>query len=446
MKKTQPVLVLIFVLGTLIQAQYRLAECPLPTRWSGQVSPDNARPEYPRPMMQREQWLNLNGLWQYAVRPLDQAQPENFDGEILAPFPLESALSGVAKRFDETQQLWYQRSFTLPDDWEEGRVLLHFEAVDWQARVYLNNQALGVHRGGYDPFTFDITDYLQPGAQRLVVAVWDPTDKGTQPRGKQVQKPGGIFYTPVSGIWGTVWLEPVPAVYIRDLKITTDIDPGSVSVAADITGATAGDALAVAVYSGQKTVVQGTGRAMEPIKLEIKPPELWQPQRPFLYDLEISFIRNGQVMDRVRSYFGMRKIAVGLDEKGVTRLLLNDTYLFHKGPLDQGFWPDGIYTAPTEEAMAYDLQVLKKLGFNMLRKHVKVEPRRFYYWCDRLGLMVWQDMPSGDRYIRPEEADIERTPESAQQFYRELGRMIESLYNHPSIVMWVPFNEGWGQF
>ncbi len=434
------------LIAVMAYAQYQPAECPLPTAWSKLVTPENARPEYPRPLLQRDRWLNLNGLWQYAIRPLEQPQPADFDGMILVPFPLESALSGVGKSIDENQQLWYRRTFTVPKPWTGMRLLLHFEASDWRTQVYLNGRYVGEHKGGYDPFTFDISDYLQGEEEELIVAVWDPTDRGTQPRGKQVQKPGGIFYTAVSGLWGTVWLEPVPDTFIRDLRITSDIEKGTVSLSADCYGLDQKDVLAAIIHAENKKVAQGKGRADQPLRIQIKKPVLWQPDRPFLYDLEVRLLRKGKEVDVVRSYFGMRKIAIGADEKGITRLLLNQQYIFHKGPLDQGFWPDGIYTAPTEEAMVYDLQVLKKMGFNMLRKHVKVEPRRFYYWCDRLGLMVWQDMPSGDHYIKTDEEDFQRTPESAQQFYLELGRMIESLYNHPSIVMWVPFNEGWGQF
>jgi len=398
-------------------------------------------------MLQRKEWLNLNGLWFYAIRPRTEARPVEYDGQILVPFCVESTLSGVGRPVDENQQVWYQQVFKIPRSWRNQRVLLHFEAVDWRAQVWVNDQLVGRHEGGYDPFEFDITPYLKKqDNQELIVAVWDPTDKGTQPRGKQVQKPGGIFYTSTTGIWGTVWLEPVADTFLQDVKISSDWPAASVRLQAVVDRPAPGDEVVAVVYQGEHEATRGHSRAGEPLVLSLKNPQPWSPDHPFLYNVEMELTRSGKVLDRINSYFGFRRIAIGRDESGVTRILLNDHYLFEKGPLDQGFWPDGIYTAPTEEAMAYDLRILKKLGFNMLRKHVKVEPRRFYYWCDRLGLMVWQDMPSGDASIDPNQADIQRSPESAQQYYLELGRMIAALYNHPSIVMWVPFNEGWGQF
>ena len=417
------------------------------TRWAAQVSPENVWPEYPRPTMVRPQWKNLNGLWDYAIRPKGEDRPGQWDGKILVPFCVESALSGVGKAVQPDQRLWYCRTFDLPQDWTGGRVLLHFGAVDWEATVWLNGNPLGVHRGGYDAFSFDITDALnKQGPQELVLAVWDPTDTGTQPRGKQVLQPRGIWYTAVTGIWQTVWLEHVPASYIAALRNTPDADAGTVVVEADLVGAQPGDRLRAVALDGQKEVAQAEAEPGKPLVLKIPQPKLWSPENPFLYDLQVELLRQGQPVDQVRSYFGLRSVRIGKDENGLVRILLNGKFLFQMGTLDQGWWPDGLYTAPTDEALRYDLEVLKRLGMNMLRKHVKVEPERLYYWCDRLGILVWQDMPNGDRHIGRKDPDIQRTPESAAQFKQELQAMIRGRYNHPSIIMWVPYNEGWGQW
>jgi len=424
---------------------------PLATRWSAAVGPENARPEYPNPAMARPNWLSLNGLWRYAIRPRGSEAPgsgeSEWEGEILTPYPVESALSGVQRSVSEKERLWYRRGFTVPAEWRRQRILLHFEAVDWQAQIWVNGIEVGSHEGGYDPFELDITAALKSGeAQTLMVAVWDPTDTGTQPRGKQVLHPGGIFYTPCTGIWGSVWLELVPDSHIRDLFIVPEASRGILTVRGLIEKPGPQDRLEVTASDGPAIVATAEAAVSAAIRLQIPDPKLWWPNAPHLYDLRIQLLRQNKVIDEVTSYAGLRSITLGTDEVGVTRLLLNGVPLFQAGPLDQGFWPDGIYTAPTEAAMLYDLEVLKRLGFNMLRKHVKVEPRRFYYHCDRLGLLVWQDMPSGDRSIEPGDPDIERTPESARQYYHELERLITTHFNHPSIVMWVPFNEGWGQF
>ncbi|HOZ21473.1 MAG TPA: glycoside hydrolase family 2 TIM barrel-domain containing protein, partial [bacterium] len=438
--------------------EWQKAVPPLATRWFAEAGPEKARPEYPNPAMARESWMNLNGLWRYAIRPrgeqiLAQALPGSgpapmgWEGEILVPWPVESALSGVQRPVSPEQRLWYRRTFTVPAGWRKERVLLHFEAVDWQTQVWVNGIEVGYHEGGYDPFTFDITAALEyAGEEVITVAVWDPTDTGTQPRGKQVLKPGGIFYTACTGIWGTVWIEPVPVTRIKELRIVPDAAAGAVTVTCRIAGAGSHERLAVTALEEARVVASGSGAADAALRLTIPGARLWSPASPHLYDLTVQLLRSGKVIDEVKSYFGLRTIAIGPDQAGVTRLLLNGEPLFQAGPLDQGFWPDGIYTAPTEEAMVYDLEVLKRMGFNMLRKHVKVEPRRFYWHCDRLGLLVWQDMPSGDRSISPQDDDIVRSTASASQYYLELERMITSHFNHPSIVMWVPFNEGWGQF
>lgn len=439
--------------------EWQPAEGRLMTRWASEVSPDNALPEYPRPQMVREQWLNLNGLWQYSVQAsggreaADSAHaPSEWTGDILVPFCIDSALSGVMQHVSPDQLLWYRRTFERPVDWDQPRTLLHFGAVDWQATVWVNGRKVGAHEGGYDPFTFDITDALnESGEQEVVVAVWDPTDAGTQPRGKQVRDPHGIWYTPVTGIWQTVWLEPVPETYVRSLQITPDIDHGLVHVAAETTGRTDSCTLKVIVQTGDFEVAEVEHDLESDFEVAIPDMKLWSPDSPELYNLSVVLndpagAGPAGAQDVITSYFAMRKISFAPDEHGVNRLCLNNEPLFQYGPLDQGWWPDGLYTAPTDKALRYDIEVTKNLGFNMARKHVKVEPARWYYWCDKLGLLVWQDMPSGDRHIRGDDPDINRTAESEEIFRREWQAIIEANRNHPCIVAWVPFNEGWGQF
>ncbi|HEY5911845.1 MAG TPA: sugar-binding domain-containing protein [Verrucomicrobiae bacterium] len=428
-------------------AGWQAAEGPLKTRWAKDVSPEKALPEYPRPQMVRKDWLNLNGLWRLAIAAKDAPRPTEFQTQILVPFPVESALSGVKKAVSENERLWYRRTFELPRGWWGKRVLLHFGAVDFEAKVYVNGKEMGEHRGGYDGFSFDITDSLHPfDPNELVVAVWDPTDAGTQPRGKQVRGPGGIWYTPTSGIWQTVWLEPVSAAHISGLKITPDIDGEAVAVAASIPRPLGEYRLEVTVRDGFSRVGSANGRAVDPVRVSVPKPKLWSPETPHLYQLTASLKVGSRTVDRVESYFGMRKISLGKDMKAFTRMMLNNKPYFQLGPLDQGFWPDGLYTAPTDEALRYDIEMTRKLGFNMARKHVKIEPERWYYWCDKLGLLVWQDMPSGDKYIGGRDPDITRSPESARQFEQELTALVQGRGNHPCIVMWVPYNEGWGQW
>lgn len=446
----------VMYLSSFVLADWQPAEGPLMTRWGKQVTPDKVHREYPRPQMVRKDWLNLNGLWEYAIVPRDQGKPDKFDGQILVPFPVESALSGVMKPVGPESRLWYRRTFETPGKWKGRRVLLHFGAVDWDTTVWINGKQVGDHRGGYDPFTFDITDALKDaGSNEIILSVWDPTDAGYQPRGKQVRKPRGIWYTAVTGIWQTVWLEPVPRTYIWSVRIIPNLDarkfiidvsfpsPSSAVhlLQPDVT-ITLKDGDTVVARSKADVGFDETRRAT----VVVKNPRLWYPDDPFLYSMEIRVSKDSEPIDTVASYAAMRKISLAKDESGINRLFLNNEPLFQFGPLDQGWWPDGLYTAPSDDALRYDIEVLKKLGCNMLRKHVKIEPDRLYYWCDKLGLLVWQDMPSGDKYIRGDQPDIERTPESAAQFEMELKAMISTFYNHPSIIMWVPYNEGWGQW
>ncbi|HUU11972.1 MAG TPA: glycoside hydrolase family 2 TIM barrel-domain containing protein [Phycisphaerae bacterium] len=417
------------------QAAWEPAKGPLMTRWAKDVSPDKVHPEYPRPQMVREDWLRLNGLWQYAEAKEGEAPPvgKDLDGQILVPFPIQSALSGVMK---EADRLWYRRTFAVPAKWKGQRVVLHFGAVDWETTVYVNGKKVGEHRGGYDAFSADITDALKAGGeQELIVGVFDPTDKGDQPRGKQVLKPGGIMYTAVTGIWQTAWLEPVPAAHIRRLVLTPDVDGKCLRLTAETAGAAEGLTVEAVATDGGKEVGKISGDAGKELRLSVPDAKLWSPDTPHLYDLKVELRKGGKPVDAVTSYFGMRKIELGKDADGVVRLLLNGKFVFQVGPLDQGWWPDGLYIAPTDEAFKYDVQITRQLGFNMARKHVKVEPDRWYYWCDRLGLMVWQDMPSGNN----------ATPEAKKQFETELVALVEGFRNHPSIILWVVFNEGWGQ-
>ncbi|HET7625821.1 MAG TPA: glycoside hydrolase family 2 TIM barrel-domain containing protein [Verrucomicrobiae bacterium] len=415
---------------------WKPAPGPLLTRWAADVSPTNAHPEYPRPQLVRDEWLNLNGLWDYAVTSSNATSAEKFDGKILVPFPIESALSGVMKSFDENSTLWYHRTFAVPDSWRNRRVRLHFGAVDWSARVFVNGKFIGRHRGGYDAFTFDITDALKwDGAEKIVVAVEDPTE-GDQPRGKQSRKPEGIFYTPTSGIWQTVWIEPVSSECIDDLCLTPDVDAGVLRVRVAVGSLSESLKVEITALADGREAGRVTGLPNKELIVPISSPHLWSPGDPFLYDLRVTLKDGNREVDSVASYFGMRKVALRKDDSGVTRIALNDKFLFEIGALDQGFWPDGIYTAPTDEALRYDIEFLKRSGFNLARKHVKVEPDRWYYWCDKLGLLVWQDMPSANN----------NTIEGRTQFEAELQRMVEGRRNHPSIILWILFNEGWGQY
>lgn len=411
----------------------------LQTRWAKEVSSEKALPEYPRPQLRRKNWVNLNGDWDYAIRPEQEEFPSSVDGKILVPFPIESLLSGVQKTVDTDERLWYRRTFDSPERGETERVLLHFGAVDWHTTVWVNGNRVGEHTGGYDPFSFDITEFLGAEEDEILVSVWDPTDAGIQPRGKQIRRPHGIWYTAVTGIWQTVWLEVVPDSYVRSLRMVPKFEDDSIEILVDAAGSE--QEVSVVIRDGEQVVAEEDGKSGSPITVHIPNAKHWSPQDPHLYDVVVEC---GE--DRVESYFGLREISIQKDEEGINRLFLNGKPLFQYGLLDQGWWPEGLYTAPTDEALRYDLEVTRDLGFNMVRKHVKVEPARWYYWCDKLGLLVWQDMPSGDKYIGGDEPDIQRSKESGDNFEKELKSMIDHLYNYPSIVMWVPYNEGWGQW
>lgn len=441
------------------------------TRWAAQVSPENARPEYPRPQMVRPEWQSLNGLWDYAIAPLQATEMPAAEGQILVPFCVESALSGVARRVEKDQALWYSTTLEAPEAWVGKRILLHFDAVDWEASVFLNGELLGTHTGGYTGFSFDVTEALSQGPAQLRVKVWDPGDSPDYciPHGKQVSHPGGIWYTPVTGIWQSVWLEPVAQAYIADYQVTGNLADNTLSVKPLVTGAREGDQLTVDLlrpsvgYSAEKPargLFRKARAKVEPGQeavLKLRRPKCWSPDKPYLYGLRITLRRDGKVIDRVDAYTALREISVKADEAGAKRLALNGEILFQYGPLDQGWWPDGLYTAPTAEAMAFDIEKTKELGFNMIRKHIKVEPARWYYDCDRLGMLVWQDMPSVAVYARPEDwaqgtdvygagADYPLTEVQKENYYKEWAQIIAQHKKFPCIVVWVPFNEGWGQF
>ena len=434
-------------------AQWQPAGDKIKTRWASEIDVNNVLPEYPRPIMERAEWQNLNGLWDYAILPVGRQTPSTFDGKILVPFAIESSLSGVQKKVGKENELWYQREFTVPSKWKNNRILLHFGAVDWKADIWVNDIKVGHHTGGYTPFSFDITSALKSGSNKLVVKVWDPTNDSYQPRGKQVNRPEGIWYTSVTGIWQTVWLEPVSEKYFTNVKITPDIDNKKLIVVAETNDASVSDKVEVKVMDGSKVVA--SGRSINHLPVEITMPDevkLWSPDSPFLYDLEITLWSDNKPQDKVKSYAAMRKYSIKRDDKGIVRLQLNNKDMFQFGPLDQGWWPDGLYTAPTDDALKFDIQKTKDFGFNMIRKHVKVEPARWYMHCDRLGMIVWQDMPSGDRgpQWQPRQyfngVEWLRSPESEANYRKEWKEIIDFLYSYPCVGVWVPFNEAWGQF
>ena len=383
------ILLCIGVLQTF--AQWKPAGDKIKTAWAEKIDVNNVLPEYPRPIMERADWMNLNGLWDYSILKAGMAEPAKFDGQILVPFPVESSLSGVMKTVGGENEVWYKRTFEVPAKWKGKNVLLHFGAVDWKADIWVNDIKIGSHTGGYTPFSFDVSPFLnKAGTQKLVVRVWDGTDKGFQPRGKQTSEPRGIWYTPVTGIWQTVWLEPVSAKRIENIQTVPNIDNGQLAVKVETNVLAFGDVIEVKVFDGIKEIASVKASSTEKLEVSVPDAKLWSPESPFLYTMKVNLISNGVVLDQVNSYFAMRKISTKRDANGIVRLELNNKAYFQFGPLDQGWWPDGLYTAPTDEALKYDIQKTKDLGFNMIRKHVKVEPARWYTHCDQIGILVWQ--------------------------------------------------------
>ena len=436
----------------------------LKTRWAEEAMCDLPLPEYPRPQMVRENWVNLNGMFDFAITG-DIDWCDEYNDEIRVPFAVESCLSGVCKRISKDDRLWYRKKITLPESFKDKRTLLHFGAVDWECKVYVNKKEVGSHIGGYCPFTLDITDALIDGENELVVRVYDPTDEGWQNRGKQAGESHGFWYTSTSGIWQTVWMEAVNENYIASYKVTPDIDTGVIAINTDVIGS--GD-LKIKIYDGETVVAEKAISAND--KVAVPDMKLWSSESPFLYDFVLELTKCGNILDSIKGYFGMRKYSIG-EYEGYNRLFLNNEPYFQRGLLDQGYWSDGGLTPPTDEAMIYDIAKMKDLGFNMLRKHIKVEPARWYYHCDKLGMLVWQDMVSGGKALNLFHAGIlpvvhgvlnplvymskkdnayttfnRDRIEWRLQFEEELFEMIDSLYNYTSICCWVPFNEGWGQF
>lgn len=480
MKKIFVAVLLSFVFLSL-HAQWKPVEGNIMTPWAEKIEPSAVHQEYPRPQMVRSQWANLNGLWDYAITPLG-SETFSSEGKILVPFAVESALSGVGRRVGDENELWYERTFSVPSSWKGKNVLLHFGAVDWQTDVWVNGFHVGQHKGGYDPFSFDITSFLnKSGKQSLRVKVYDATDQAFQPRGKQVASPGLIWYTPVTGIWQTVWMEPVSKSHIENYYVVSDIDARTMTVTVDVAAKHSDDVVRVDIVEG------GIGYSAESPsakilasadcaggKAVINIPEVcpWSPDEPYLYGVKVSLLRAGKVVDSVDGYTAMRKVGVVKDTtpNKYRRMALNGKILFQYGPLDQGWWPDGLYTAPSDEALKFDLVKTKEWGYNMVRKHIKVEPARWYYYCDVLGLIVWQDMPNvADNHSvmmpsRPEEvaklqrnkwaqdtfsipgSDCQVPPLWKENYYNEWREIIQDLRCFQSILVWVPFNEAWGQF
>jgi len=446
------------------------------TRWANLVDISNPLPEYPRPQFKREKWLCLNGKWKYFISKKNEHVEKfsniKFNGEIIVPFPIESYLSRVQQSLKPNQKLWYYRKFKVPDNWnfdkENNRIFLNIGAADWKAMVWINNKFIGEHLGGYSSFSFDITDALKLEEENeILISCWDPSNKGNQERGKQSLNPWGIFYTAVSGIWRTVWIEPISKTYIGKFKIRTDVDNSIIFLDLYIRNNLVDKNLKISVEIPQ--IKFSTNQFIEKIEnktenldiykfqIKIDSPHLWSFSDPYLYDIKFKLELNDVVIDNVDSYFGMRKISLKKDQKGIPRIALNNEIIFLYGPLDQGYWPDGLYTAPTDDALKFDIEIAKRIGFNCIRKHVKIEPERWYYYCDKLGMLVLQDMPNGGRITGGALSGIlfkgkiligvGRNKKSVQKnYYNELLAMINFLYNHPSIIMWIPFNEGWGQF
>jgi tetratricopeptide (TPR) repeat protein len=406
------------------QTKWKMQPVVMQTRWAKDVNPNHTLEDYPRPQMNRANWTNLNGLWQYVITKKDSAMPLNFNGNILVPYPIESALSGVKKAILPDENLWYKKTINFKPSVKGLKTLLHFGAVDWQATIYINGKEVGSHTGGYTSFSLDITDQVKFGKNEIVVKVFDPTDQGIGPHGKQVLNPANIYYTPTSGIWQTVWLETVPKSYIQNLKITPDIDLSVVRIKVN------GNSVEPININFNNKIF--TGKTGQDIIVPVKNPILWSPENPFLYTFSVK-----QGADEVKSYFGMRKISIQKDAKGFDRITLNNKPYYNLGTLDQGFWPEGLYTAPTDEALAYDIKAIKAMGFNTIRKHIKVEPAKWYYYADKLGVLVWQDLVDPNQGL---------PPGSKSQFENESDEILKQLHNYPSITTWVVFNEEWGAY
>jgi beta-galactosidase/beta-glucuronidase len=437
-------------------SQWKPAGNKIMTEWAAKVDPRLPHPEYPRPQMKRGEWMNLNGSWDYAIRYKEEAKPSQYQGKILVPFAIESALSGVGKTVGENNQLWYRRTVQIPSAMRGKKLLLHFGAVDWEAEIFINGKSAGLHKGGYDPFSIDITRFLtKKAAQEIMVRVWDPTDKGPQAHGKQVSNPSGIWYTPVTGIWQTVWLEAVPETYIESLYTIPNLDASTITVNSNVKNMIPGDRINIRIHEKGNLVQEQSFEQDSNMVIRLNNVKPWSPSSPNLYDLTLTVTRSGKKIDEIESYFAMRKISLEKDARGIQWMMLNNSFVFQYGPLDQGWWPDGLYTAPTAEALLYDVVKTREMGFNMIRKHVKVEPANWYRYCDSLGMLVWQDMPSGDMNFNTdkwitnpslEPIDKTRTEESEQIYRMEWKSIMDALRPFPSIVVWVPFNEAWGQF
>lgn len=452
MRASVILLVFLFCIVKVSNAQWSPQGDKIKTNWAEELDVNAVLQEYPRPLLERSDWMNLNGLWNYAVEAVGANEPTEYDGKILVPFAIESSLSGVMKSLGSDKELWYRLDFSVPAKWKNKNILLHFGAVDWKCEVFVNDIKIGSHTGGYTAFSFDITPYLQTGVQKLILKVWDGTDEGYQPRGKQVRNPNSIWYTPVSGIWQTVWIEPVNTKYISNVIATPDIDRELLNIKVESENTNSADVLQVNILEHGNVKATAKMACGQDLQLSLPDAKLWSPEDPFLYDIEVKLLEKGKAVDQINSYAAMRKISTRRDDKGIVRLQLNNKDYFQFGPLDQGWWPDGLYTAPSDEALKYDIQKTKEFGFNMIRKHVKVEPARWYTHCDRMGILVWQDMPSGGRtpqwqnrnYFNGNEAV--RSAESESNFKKEWQEIMDQHLGNPSVVVWVPFNEAWGQF
>ncbi|MES3018496.1 MAG: sugar-binding domain-containing protein [Bacteroidota bacterium] len=442
------------MLNQLSFAQYTQKPVSISTQWAKDVNEKNAWQEYPRPQLIRDKWLNLNGLWDYKILAQGSTAPTAFDGKILVPYSIESSLSGVQKPLMPEQELWYERFVALPADWKGQDVILHFGAVDWQSTIYVNDKEVGKHTGGSDSFSFNITSFLKSGTQKIRVMVTDPTDSYIQPRGKQVLNPQGFWYTAVSGIWQTVWLEPVNSTSFSYLNPVPDIDNGKVVFDSGLSKAEGNETLEMIVSYQNKELKRIKIPFKSRFELDMKNAALWSPDAPNIYQIKVKLTRNGNIIDSFSSYFTMRKISMGTDDRGYTRIMLNNQPLFQWGTLDQGWWPESLLTPPSDAAMKYDMEILKKMGFNMIRKHIKVEPARYYYHADTMGMLLWQDMPSGFTKLNDpvnhlkfdDPKDWDRPKKSAEEFEAEWKSIMDNLRFFGSIVVWVPFNEGWGQY